>query len=192
MKRLTLMQSAALEWLWRYPDLTVSVSGFSRAWRGQNEHDSGNRIIGDLFGLRFPDALHSGYLTGGGTPKITRVTVESMVGSGFLTDEIDQKYMQTNYRPSKSGLEAYLRDRSLHEGKTVRLWGQRKSNPRPVGITEIKRRGGPESARNYMESHRRSEAHHKRIADHLEASLEEWDKHVEIQQESWRRLRSTS
>lgn len=122
------------------------------------------------------------------TPKCGSATFRALANRGWIEPAPDhlQRYRRTSYTIGKAGAEALLRWSALLNGFKPKRFGERSKRPRRPGEVEIRRRGGREAAARALAHHRRCEAEHKRIADHLEASLAQWDGSVSAQQEAWR------
>jgi hypothetical protein len=173
-------QLAILEWLWRHPGLTLDRRGrWNGSWISDAAWDHMEETVTVLGGN--PGKIGNRgkpYLTGEGTPRSRRPTFLALLRRGWVeVSEADKR----RFVVSKAGLEAYLRLREKFRGQEPRGDQDRTKRPRKPGIGEIKRRGGAVAARNSMGYHRRMEAHHRRIAEHIEASLEV----LEQQQDEW-------
>lgn len=168
---------------------------FTGSWRSEEARQDMIRTVkvlnGGPCGPRLEER-HGVYLTGEATPKAGKRTIGALLSRGWLEldEEATGRYggRTPRYGLSKAGIEAYLRYRSRHRGEKVRLAGESVSRPRTAGAVEVKRRGGIEATRLSLEHHRRMEAHHKRIADHLEESI----RLVNRDQEKWARTRGHS
>ena len=191
-------QLAVLEWLWRWPGLTISGGRrprFNGAWASTADRHHMEQTIVWLNGGEGTavalDATRPAYLTAEATPDFTRRTFEALLVRGYVEATRPSPYRQGEhvYGLSAVGLTAYMQQRRAVRGQQPRTLNDVRTNPRRPGVVEIRRRGGVPQARSALRWHREQEAEHRRIADHLEESLRLYEEHVVEQQAAWRARR---
>ncbi len=180
----SLQQLAVLDWLRRFPAITLRRYGLSAAWASKSASEHMLACATDLgvFGANAaPDLLseRSGMTGSEATPRCTQRDTEAIRAAGWV---------DADGHLSTSGREALVQHGARLQGFVPRLacGGDRRSNPRRPGVGEVKRRGGEAQARRDAEWHRSREADHRRIAETIEASLEAYDNHKSEEQTKWR------
>jgi len=183
-----LRQLAVLDWLRRWPSVTLREKGrWSAVWASEAARLHCHTIVYTLCGELPQDATDGkeGWGEFDATPHCGSATMRVLLGRGWLQDLGADRYQKARYQLSADGLAVLHRYCFRLKGYAPRYAHAHQSRPIRPSAKLLKRYGGPDAARNMMDFHQRQAAYHARIAERIKASLELYEDSPEQRADEW-------
>jgi hypothetical protein len=183
-----LKQLAVLDWLRRWPSLTLRKNGrWPATWASEAARLQSKAVVYTLFGVVPPETTggKDGWGTFDATPHCGSATLRVLLSRGWLKDLGEGNRRGECYQISPDGLTALHRYCFRLKDYAPRYAGARQSRPIQPSAKLLKRYGGPDAARNMMVFHQRQAAYHARIAERIKVSLELYQDSPEQRADDW-------
>ncbi len=181
-----LKQLAVLDWLRRWPGVFLNARGsWNAAWESEASRLHMMAIVSHLGAPTDPgEGGKEGWGTFDGTPHCGSATFKALDSRGWL-EQRETSYNRPYFGLSEGGRAVLLQFCFRLKGYQPRTASQRASRPVQPSAKLLKRYGGPDGARRYLEFHEKQAAYHSRIAFRLKESLDLYEGSPEQRADEW-------